>query len=155
MKFGCDWRKISHKSRCRKDSERTFICVFCSRIYFGDPPAGTHWRAQLSAIADGLLVDERLKNKCRKRRLFFLAHSQARTDVLNCLLSQTACSLMNAWKINAASGAYFSLRSSYHNFVHLLTFKFQKRYWHSSHLMYNGTRLCLIILNFLLIFTFS
>ena len=25
-------------------------------------------------------------------------------------------------------GAYFSLRSSYHNFVHLLTFKFQKRY---------------------------
>ena len=20
MKFGCDWRKISHKSRCRKDS---------------------------------------------------------------------------------------------------------------------------------------
>ena len=80
---------------------------------------------------------------------------QARTDVLNCLLSQTACSLMNAWKINAASGAYFSLRSSYHNFVHLLTFKFQKKYWHSSHLMYNGTRLCLIILNFLLIFTFS
>ena len=28
MKFGCDWRKISHKSRCRKDSERTFICQF-------------------------------------------------------------------------------------------------------------------------------
>ena len=23
MKFGCDWRKISHKGRCRKDSERT------------------------------------------------------------------------------------------------------------------------------------
>ena len=23
MKFGCDWRKIGHKSRCRKDSERT------------------------------------------------------------------------------------------------------------------------------------
>ena len=42
MKFGCDWREISHKSRYRKDSERTFICVFCSRIYFGDPPAGTH-----------------------------------------------------------------------------------------------------------------
>ena len=25
MKFGCDWRKIGHKGRCRKDSERTFI----------------------------------------------------------------------------------------------------------------------------------
>ena len=23
MKFGCDWRKIGHKSKCRKDSERT------------------------------------------------------------------------------------------------------------------------------------
>ena len=23
MKFGCDWRKIGHKGRCRKDSERT------------------------------------------------------------------------------------------------------------------------------------
>ena len=23
MKFGCDWRKIGHKSRCMKDSERT------------------------------------------------------------------------------------------------------------------------------------
>ena len=23
LKFGCDWRKIGHKSRCRKDSERT------------------------------------------------------------------------------------------------------------------------------------
>ena len=23
MKFGCDWRKISHKGRCRKDSEKT------------------------------------------------------------------------------------------------------------------------------------
>ena len=32
--------------------------------------------------ADGLLVDERLKNKCRKRRLFFLAHSQARRGSL-------------------------------------------------------------------------
>ena len=21
MKFGCDWRKISHKSKCKKDSE--------------------------------------------------------------------------------------------------------------------------------------
>ena len=25
MKFGYDWRKIGHKGRCRKDSERTFI----------------------------------------------------------------------------------------------------------------------------------
>ena len=24
MKFGCGWRKISHKSKCRKDSESTF-----------------------------------------------------------------------------------------------------------------------------------
>ena len=24
LKFGCDWRKIGHKSRCRKNSERTF-----------------------------------------------------------------------------------------------------------------------------------
>ena len=24
MKFGCDWRKIGHKGRCRKDSERTW-----------------------------------------------------------------------------------------------------------------------------------
>ena len=23
MKFGCDWRKIGHKGRCSKDSERT------------------------------------------------------------------------------------------------------------------------------------
>ena len=23
MKFECDWRKIGHKSKCRKDSERT------------------------------------------------------------------------------------------------------------------------------------
>ena len=23
MKFGCDWRKTGHKSRCMKDSERT------------------------------------------------------------------------------------------------------------------------------------
>ena len=23
LKFGCGWRKISHKSRCRKDSEST------------------------------------------------------------------------------------------------------------------------------------
>ena len=27
MKFGCDWRKISHKSRCRKDSESTFFIL--------------------------------------------------------------------------------------------------------------------------------
>ena len=26
MKFGHSWRKIGHKGRCRKDSERTFIC---------------------------------------------------------------------------------------------------------------------------------
>ena len=25
MKLGCDWRKISHKSKCRKDSESTSI----------------------------------------------------------------------------------------------------------------------------------
>ena len=25
MKFGCDWRKISHKSKCKKDSESTFL----------------------------------------------------------------------------------------------------------------------------------
>ena len=24
MKFGCDWRKISHKSKCKKDSESTY-----------------------------------------------------------------------------------------------------------------------------------
>ena len=23
MKFGCDWREISHKSKCKKDSEST------------------------------------------------------------------------------------------------------------------------------------
>ena len=27
MKFGCDWRKISHKSKCKKDSESTFLCL--------------------------------------------------------------------------------------------------------------------------------
>ena len=27
MKFECDWRKIGHKSKCRKDSERTFIVM--------------------------------------------------------------------------------------------------------------------------------
>ena len=25
MKFGCGWRKISHKSKCKKDSESTFL----------------------------------------------------------------------------------------------------------------------------------
>jgi len=25
MKFGCGWRKISHKGRYKKDSERTLI----------------------------------------------------------------------------------------------------------------------------------
>ena len=25
MKFGCNWQKIGHKGRCRKDSERTFL----------------------------------------------------------------------------------------------------------------------------------
>ena len=25
MKFGCDWRKLSHKSKCKKDSESTQI----------------------------------------------------------------------------------------------------------------------------------
>ena len=25
MKFGCDWRKISHKSKCKKDFESTSI----------------------------------------------------------------------------------------------------------------------------------
>ena len=24
MKFGCNWQKIGHKSKCRKDSESTF-----------------------------------------------------------------------------------------------------------------------------------
>ena len=119
---------------------REHLSVFSALAYFCDPPAGTQMYFTVC---------------CRKRPVHYVFHSQARTDVLNCLLSQTARSLMNAWKINAASGAYFSLRSSYHNFVHLLTFKFQKRYWHSSHLMYNGTRLCLIILNFLLIFIVS
>ena len=25
MKFVCDWQKIGHKSKCRKDSESTYI----------------------------------------------------------------------------------------------------------------------------------
>ena len=36
MKFGCDWRKIGHKSKCRKDSERTskITSLFCiSKLY--------------------------------------------------------------------------------------------------------------------------
>ena len=28
MKFGCDWRKISRKGKCRKDSESTFLLKF-------------------------------------------------------------------------------------------------------------------------------
>ena len=27
LKFECDWRKIGHKSKCRKDSERTFLLL--------------------------------------------------------------------------------------------------------------------------------
>jgi hypothetical protein len=27
MKFGCDWRKISHKIKCKKDSESTFVII--------------------------------------------------------------------------------------------------------------------------------
>ena len=27
MKFGCDWRKISHKSKCKNDSESTLNAV--------------------------------------------------------------------------------------------------------------------------------
>ena len=27
MRFGYDWRKIAHKGRCRKDSERTFSFI--------------------------------------------------------------------------------------------------------------------------------
>ena len=27
MKFECDWRKIGHKDKCRKDSERTYKCL--------------------------------------------------------------------------------------------------------------------------------
>ena len=34
MKFGCDWRKISHKSKCKKDSERTFLLQYAkNRIH--------------------------------------------------------------------------------------------------------------------------
>ena len=28
MKFECDWQKNGHKSKCRKDSEKTFILIF-------------------------------------------------------------------------------------------------------------------------------
>ena len=28
MKFGCDWRKISRKGKCRKDSESTLVYHF-------------------------------------------------------------------------------------------------------------------------------
>ena len=28
LKFGCDWRKISRKGKCRKDSESTFLMIF-------------------------------------------------------------------------------------------------------------------------------
>ena len=36
LKFECDWRKIGHKSKCRKDSERTskITSLFCiSKLY--------------------------------------------------------------------------------------------------------------------------
>ena len=28
LKFGCDWRKISRKGKCRKDFESTFLMIF-------------------------------------------------------------------------------------------------------------------------------
>ena len=37
LKFGCDWRKIGHKGRYRKDSERTLITacfLFVPRLMF-------------------------------------------------------------------------------------------------------------------------
>jgi len=29
MKFGCNWWKISHKIKCKKDSKSTFIWNWC------------------------------------------------------------------------------------------------------------------------------
>ena len=38
MKFGCGWREISHKSKCRKDSESTFN-IFLNNYILSYPVA--------------------------------------------------------------------------------------------------------------------
>ena len=44
LKFGCGWREISHKGRCRKDSERTYV--------------GKEGRVQMKIVAGLGSVDE-------------------------------------------------------------------------------------------------
>ena len=35
MKFGCNWRKIGHKGKCRKGSESTFQRIGGTRMFYG------------------------------------------------------------------------------------------------------------------------
>ena len=58
MKFGCDWRKIGHKGRCRKDSERTLYTLTVI-IQFLLQPFKEHGNDQVEYIIENACCNER------------------------------------------------------------------------------------------------